>query len=58
MPRHRSRQIVHWRRKWRRRWPIYVIFVLFCITGVAVAFLALSGNDSKIESAFIPKGRT
>jgi hypothetical protein len=57
MPRRRSRLIVHWRRKWHRRWPIYVILVLFCITGVAVAFLALSGNDSRIESVFLPKER-
>jgi len=56
MPSHSSRSIVHWQRKWRRRWPVYVMLLLFCVTCVAVAFLVLNGNDSPIESASLPQG--
>ena len=49
----RSRTIWHWKRKWLRRWPVYVIMLLFCITGVALVFLVMNDLGATKVAAWI-----
>jgi hypothetical protein len=49
MPNSRSRARRRWisqKRSLRRRWPVYLILLLFCITSLAIVVLVLSDIDS------------
>jgi hypothetical protein len=53
MPSSRSSARRRWisrKYSWRRRWPVYVMMLLFCLTAAAVVVLVFTDIDSPVRS--------
>lgn len=61
MPNANSRSRVRWRsskRSFRRRWPVYLVILVFCVTSVAIAIIVannLEEGPKKAPATPIPK---
>lgn len=61
MPSSRSRAKRRWisrKRSFRRRWPVYLIMLLFCATAVAILVLVAIDIDSPARPAQAQQGTT
>ena len=53
MPNKRSRALRRWMSKkysFRRRWPVYLVMMLICVTGVAVVILVMGDIDAPAQA--------
>jgi hypothetical protein len=53
MPNKRSRAMRRWmskKRSFRRRWPVYLVMTLICVTSIAVVVLIMGDIDAPARS--------
>ena len=53
MPNKRSRALRRWMSKkysFRRRWPVYLVMMLICVTSIAVVILILGDIDAPAQA--------